>query len=316
MTLATVEPDTPPVVQPSRKRGFRTLAEQIGLLEEFAKNPQKRIRTGLTSLDLIIEGPAAGEVCTFLGRSYAGKSQVATNILANNPNLGIVFFSLEMPARMALTRLYSSYVGVTTDEMNRALNEGHLPRHIERVAEELKGHVIMDSGDMTLGDMSFQIEQYAEYMGQRPNAVIIDYLELVQGGTGEGSIHTEQIARGVKAWAKAEDVAVFLLHQTNRLEPQWEAPHADSARGAGYTEADFVIGLWQPSTNPKLSATEEAALDGEIRMNVIKNRPFGRLTSSQFPLHFRLDDSLRIVDLEARRAKREVFAEETERIAG
>ena len=47
----------------------------------------------------------------------------------------------------------------------------------------------------------------------------------------------------MKTWAKAENVAVFLLHQTNRVEKVWDPPTEDSARSAGYTEADVVIGI-------------------------------------------------------------------------
>ena len=98
-------------------------------------------------------------------------------------------------------------------------------------------------------------------------------------------------------------MAVFLLHQTNRSEPEWEPPTADSARGAGYTEADVVVGMWQPATDPKMKEAERAMLQGEIHMNVLKNRINGRTTGAK-AITLRMTDSLRLVDLSADATRR------------
>lgn len=277
-------------------RGFATLAEQLDDVREFSENPSQRIRTGMKSIDLLAEGPAAGEIFTFLGRSFSGKSMVATNIMANNPSLPLVFFSLEMPARQAITRLYSTYYRLDHQDVFQQMSQGTLPAMFEDLADDLERQVIIDKS-LSLADMSMFLRQYAEYYGDRPAAVIIDYLELIQGDDGDGNWRTEYTAKALKTWAKDEQVAVFLLHQTNRVEKVWDPPTEDSARSAGYTEADVVIGMWVPGRDPNLQGFEAQAMQGHVHFNVLKNRITGRVTYHDQPLRYKLDSDLRFVDL-------------------
>ncbi len=283
-------------------RGFATLKEQIEDVRNFAENPQQRVRTGMKSIDLITEGPAEGEVFTFLGRSFSGKSMVATNIMANNPNLSIVFFSLEMPARQAIMRLYSTVYRLDAQDVFKQVSAGSLPDMFDELADYLP-HQIIIADDLALGDMSMYLMQYEEYYGQRPAAVIIDYLELIKADEGEGNWRTEYIAKALKAWARKEAVAVFLLHQTNRIEKVWDPPSEDSARSAGYTEADVVVGMWVPGRDPNLQMFDAQALQGQVYFNVLKNRITGRVTDYAHPLRYKLDDDLRFVDLSELAAK-------------
>ena len=282
-------------------RGFSTLAEQLSDVREFSNNPHQRERTGLTSIDIISEGPAAGEIFTFLVRAFSGISMLATNIMANNAKLPLIFFSLEMPARQAISRLYATHEHIDHRAVFEQMSSGTLPDWFETLAEKIPQQVIV-ADDLTLGDMTAYIEQFEEYYGTRPSAVIIDYLELILADEGEGSWKTEYTAKALKRWSREVDVAVFLLHQTNRSEPVWEAPSQDSARSAGYTESDVVIGMWQPALDPKLEWTQQRAIEGQVHFNVLKNRITGRTTWQ--PLVYKLDDDLRLVALSEIAARR------------
>lgn len=284
-------------------RGFATLTDQIERLHDFAANPQQRVRPGIESLDILTEGPAAGEVYEFMGRSYSGKSIVATNIMASNPTLPMIFFSLEMPARQALTRLYATFENQDHHAVQDQLKNNSLSALIDSLPEKLPHQVIIDKAGQSLDDMSFYMDLYETYYERRPAAIVIDYLELIRSNDGEGHFRTEMVAKRLKDWSKSEQVAVFLLHQTNRLEHVWDPPTEDSARGAGYTEADVVIGMWQPALNPKLSITERETLDDEIHMNVLKNRINGRMTRGK-DIVLRLEPSLKLTDLSAEATRR------------
>src|SRR3990167_4303426 len=217
--------------------GLTLLKDQVSDLRVFSANPQQRIPWGIPSLDIITEGPAEGEVFTVLGRSFAGKSLVATNLMANNADKGLIFFSLEMPARQAVQRLFAIWASVDHRHVQQMTRRNSLPYTLEEMAEKLERQVIIDRGGLTLGDMTVYVEAYAAYFGARPLACIIDYLELIGGAksSGEGWQRTEAVAGALKDWAKEERMPVWVLHQTNRSEKQWDPPNADSARGAGFT---------------------------------------------------------------------------------
>lgn len=277
---------------------WKTMKDAVGDLRAFSANPQQRVRTGFDSIDYYIEGPAAGEVCTFIGRSYTGKSLVATQIMANHAGSGSIFFSLEMPRRQALARLFSQWADIPAERVRNMIAVNELDPRIDDMAKEMEKHVIIDQSGMKVADMIVAVEQYQEYFGEKPLFLQIDYLERIGGIKSEagGWAATEAAADQVKDLAKACDLPVFLYHQTNRSEPEHEPPTEKSARGGGYTEADFVIGMWAPGRDPKMQPWKREELQNIIRMNVLKNRHSGQQNQPWKPLEFERLKSLRLVD--------------------
>jgi replicative DNA helicase len=278
-------------------REFELLSEQVEGLKHFAANPKQRIRTGIDSLDKLTRGPAPGEVYTILGRSYAGKSLVAQNIMLANTDKGGVFFSLEMPSLMAVQRMFSMWSGLSSQEVQQAVQENRITPLWDSMAEELERHVIVDRAALSTWEMGRTLSEYEAEFGERPDFVIVDYLELVSGAknSGEGWLQTESQAQQIKDFAKSEKIAVFLLHQTNKTEPEWEPPTMGSARGGGYTESDFVVGMWRPYLDPKLSWLEAESIRTEISFTILKNRPFGAHNNND--IRCRLTGSLKIEEV-------------------
>lgn len=276
-------------------RGFRLISEQADGLRQFAANPRQRIPTGIAPLDGLIEGVAAGEVYYLIAASGVGKSMFATNIMFNQPDIDIMFFSLEMPEHQVLERLWTHVSGLPSPEVQRMVKTNSLPDSIKGQMQRWGRHVIVDRPALSLPQMSSYIGAYAEWFGKRPDVVIIDYLELIGGAkaAAEGWQRTEGNAGALKDWAKSTDIGVYVLHQLNRTVEAWEPPTQNSARGSGFTEADVVIGLYNPSSNPKLEPVEREMIKDERRLTVIKNRPFGRLTHGQ-PIKVYLDKALRM----------------------
>jgi replicative DNA helicase len=277
-------------------RGFSTIGEQIERLRTYSLNPLQRIRTGLDPIDLLIEGPAPGEVCVFLGRSYSGKSIIAQNIMWKNADLPLIFFSLEMHNFLAVQRLFSMWSGISNHEVHNATSNGHLPMMMDEMAAAFPKQIIIDRSALTAGDMWRCIEQYNAAMGEKPAAIIVDYMELIGGAktSGEGWLGTEKVAQEMKDMAKDAEIPVFLIHQCNKDQPAWKPPTMDSARGGGFTEADFVVGMWRPYLDPSLKEWERMEMENEINFTVLKNRPFGR--HNRRPIEMLLTDSLRLVD--------------------
>ena len=253
------------------------LYNQIKENFEFAENPTKRVGTGLPKLDEVIGGPMPGEVCMIIGRSAAGKSIVGQNIIVNNMTLPSIFFSMEMPYMQAILRMYSMWSGEDATIVQHEFDKGRLPVDLWDMAVAFPQHWIEDRTGLALETMSAVCSDFQRVNRVRPEFIVLDYLELLGGAkaSGDGYLATEKQATMLKDWAKIEDMRVFVLHQTNRQEPRYKPPTENSARNAGFTEADYVVGLWQPARNPELDYVTRLALRNTLRFNVLKNRAFG-----------------------------------------
>jgi replicative DNA helicase len=275
-------------------KGIRTLVDQVAGLRAYSSNPQQRVRTGFESIDILCEGPAPGEVFTILGRSYSGKSIVAQNIIVNNPQLGSIFFSLEMPYILAVQRMFAMWSDIPNYTVQEQVKGNTLTPMLESMAEEMVRHLIVDHSAVSTHDMMYYVNAYEDYFGAKPDFIVVDYLELVSGvkTSGEGWIATEAAAQQMKDLAKEAEIPVFLVHQTNKQEPEWEPPSRSSARGGGYTEADFMVGMWRPGLNPKMPYEQKVELGETILFDVLKNRVFGK--HNPHPLEYRITPSLRL----------------------
>lgn len=275
---------------------FSTIADQVKDLREFSSQTVKRIPWGIKTLDLLTYGPAAGEVYVILGRSETGKSALVLNVMANNTDKGMIFFSLEMPVRQALMRLYAIWSGTSHHLVFDHMMNDTLPEDMDEMAEEFKRHVLIDHSNLTVDEMSAYLQAYEGYFGERPKAVLIDYLEQVGGAkdSGDGGSRVTSLASQVKNWSKDEDMAVYLVHQSNMSRESWEMPLDSSARFGGYTEADVMVGLWQPARDPEMPTALKEQKDNELLLTVMKNRTVGR--KNPHPIKCILRSDLRIVD--------------------
>jgi hypothetical protein len=175
------------------------------------------------------------------------------------------------------------------------MESGKLPDDVWDLALVYPKHMIVDQPGITLDEMSEVVSGFEEQHKERPAFVVVDYLELLGGAkaSGEGYLATERQATMLKDWAKTENMRVFVVHQTNRMERQWMPPTEDSARNAGFTEADFVVGLWRPHKNPALPYYDMLAMSDLLYINILKNRPFFKETDK---IEMRLLESLRLED--------------------
>ncbi len=274
---------------------MKTLYQQIGDLFAFSDNPVKRVGTGFKVIDEMIRGPAPGEICMILGRSFSGKSILAQNIINHNKELPSIFFSLEMPYMQAIIRMYSMWSDTPSGDNQSQLDQGNVSAKLWDMVLDFPLHVIDDRGGQSLEDMSHRLEEYEGEMKVRPEFVVIDYLELLGGAkaSGEGFAAVESQATMLKDWAKEEEMRVFLLHQTNRNEKRWQPPNEDSARFGGFTEADFVLGMWRPHTDPELDYWDSIAIKHHLNLNLIKDRVFFNEKSL---IEMMITPTLRILD--------------------
>lgn len=268
--------------RPRRSFGW-TSNDGIRGLIKYASNPTKRIPTGIWHIDCMIGGGVGrGEVCVVIGKSGSGKSIVGQNILESNLDVPAVFFSYEMPGTMVLTRSIAMWSGRTHDAIFNMVESNSLDQDMLSDWEDAHtNHYFVTRTNLDLNAMSATLLEAEEQLGTRPALVVIDYMELVAAvGSGETIDNVTAVAQAIKGWAKEEEVACVILHQTNKSLRHGDAPDEDAARYGGFTEADIVIGVWRPHKwQPKnkgevtMQQTTIDHLKGYLGINLIKNRP-------------------------------------------
>lgn len=276
----------------------KSLERTVDALANYAMAPLKRIGTGLQLIDETIGGPAPGELGLIVGRSFTGKSIVAQNIIMNNPEVPSIFFSLEMPAVQVMIRMYSMWANVDARQVQMAIDRSMIPDNIYEITSAYPMHKIVDAPGISLERMTQGLNDFAQEYGTRPHLVVIDYLELIgrdrTQDTGQG---VENIVVGVKDWAKEQNVAVWAVHQANLSTKIWEPVTEDSARYAGYTQSDFLIGVWRPHRDPTVPESEQRWLQDKFALNVLKNRA---LFESIDKVLYTITPSLRLREKDAR----------------
>jgi len=270
--------------QPRPRRSFGwTAKDGVRGIMKYAANPTKRVETGIWPIDNLIGGGVGrGEVCVVIGKSGSGKSIVGQNILEHNLDIPSVFFSFEMPGTMAVTRSMAIYSGLSHDEVFNMVETNKLDNDLlKRWAVAHEKHYFVTRTGLDLQAMSQTLKEAEENVGERPALVVIDYMELVAAVSGAESIEAvTSVAQLLKGWAKEEEVACVVLHQTNKSLRHGDAPDEDSARYGGFTEADVVIGVWRPhkweprhKTETPLPQATKDYLKKFYGINLIKNRP-------------------------------------------
>lgn len=268
--------------RPKRSFGWTSNDGVKGLLR-YAQNPTKRIATGIWPIDSMLGGGVGrGEVCVILGKSGSGKSILGQNILESNLEIPAVFFSYEMPGTMVLTRSLAMWSNKSHNTVFNMVETNTLEDEMLSDWEDAhRKHYYITKTGLDLPAMSTAIKECQEQTGERPALVVIDYMELVAStGYGETIDNITSVAQALKGWAKEEDVACVILHQTNKTLRHGDAPDEDAARYGGYTEADIVIGIWRPHKwQPKtrsdvpLNDHQITYLRDYVGINLIKNRP-------------------------------------------
>lgn len=266
------------------------------------ENP-RIIKTGLPSLDKLIDGFEKGELITLGGYSGGGKTTLALNIAANVAKEGrkVLYFSLEMTKTEMHKRLVCSSTGfhnfaeLSPDEFNKLISASKSLEH----DLPLK---FLDDGDMT-------VEKIAAICGSQKDTalVIIDHLHILKSDKQFKDQYAllTYITRRVKMMAADLGVPVLLLSQMNRANAAREIkePTMSDLRGSGSIEQDsnLVIFVYTAENLLKFQEPKEgtkkhqdweedmARNKGKAQISVVKNR---RGRTGKFTVLFRKEESL------------------------
>jgi KaiC/GvpD/RAD55 family RecA-like ATPase len=198
--------------------------------------------TGIGSFDDQMRGISAGHLCLIVGYSHSGKTLVAHHIISNNHDKRIVYFTPDEPAPLMLTKLTCMASGISGDELERRVAAGDpsARQALQSTIEWYSGLAVFDRS-LTPRVMRAAYDEACDHWGADADVVIVDYMDLFQGGDG-----VMAKADYLKAFGTDRRVPMIVLHQTSRYAgSKGQQMRIDSGSYGGETHATFQIGVWR-----------------------------------------------------------------------
>ena len=256
---------------------FRPLTDHVAEAEAWASQAHPRIATGFPFFDARTDGGMTyGELLVFLARTSVGKTWWLLNVFAANKNTPTVFFSLEMHGRFVAVRLAAVATDTNTGDIQRNLRSGEGSPALAGLPDLFPKFTICDEPGLNLRQMSDVLHQAEDAWGERVRLVGIDYLELVGGVPGmERAAQVSDLARNLKNWARAHDVALVVLHQVPRGRDgnNGHLPLTlGSGRYGGEEAADYVLAGYRPHLDPELEQSQRELARREFYLQFLKTR--------------------------------------------
>ncbi len=240
--------------------------------------------TGYTKLDKLLSGLQPGTLNIVGARPAMGKSAFALGMavsVARRTNQPVLFFSLEMSATELTQRILSAEAQVDSDRMRtgrlqdadwtkitNAINRLEIPLYID------------DTALITVMQIRQKIRRINIADGP-PALVVIDYLQLMGGGTNENrQLEVAEISRGLKLLAREFNIPVVALSQLSRgiEQRQDKRPVLADLRESGALEqdADVVMFLYrEEAANPDASNNDKGL--AEVLVEKHRSGPTGRI---------------------------------------
>ncbi|MFN7556153.1 replicative DNA helicase [Microcystis sp.] len=230
-----------------------TLIETFNEIEKMQETTTlPGIETQFYDLDAMTSGLQPSDLVIIAGRPSMGKTSFALNIAYNiaQQNLPVAVFSLEMSKEQLAQRLLSNEAKI---ESNR-IRSGRLGQNdLEKVLGGLEKLLnlpiyIDDSANLSVIQMRSQVRRLqAEKKGQM-GLVLIDYLQLMEGGGDNRVQEISKITRSLKGLAREIHAPVIALSQLSRAVESRnnKRPMMSDLRESGCLAGDSLVELAEP----------------------------------------------------------------------
>lgn len=236
------------------------------------ENPNQAmgLPTGFRMLDGVLNGLQRTDLIILAGRPGMGKSSLGVTFAhyaAKRHGARVAIFSLEMSEAQLAMRLLSMETGLAGGHLKSGrLNEDE-QAVLMLAAQSLSELPIMidDTPGLSVADLRAKAHRLHAEHGL--DLIVVDYLQLMAGGTGRKGENREQeiayISRSLKALAKELNVPVIALCQLNRaVEGRADKrPLLADLRESGGIEndADVVLLLYRDDYYNKDSEQQNVA---------------------------------------------------------
>ncbi len=259
------------VLQKRNTRGFThikdVLVDTFNMLEKLYNSKGKftGVPTGFSDLDEYTSGFQKSDLILIAGRPSMGKTAFALNIAqyaAVHYKIPVAVFSLEMSKEQLVTRMLCSEVMIDSQRMRTGRLDDEDWKKIAISLGPLSEAPVYidDSAGITITEIRAKSRRLK--LEKNLGLVIIDYLQLMQGGGRSENRQQEisEITRSLKILAKEINVPVITLSQLSRA-PETRTEHRPvlsdlRESGAIEQDADIVMfiyrdELYNPDTDKK-----------------------------------------------------------------
>ena len=285
-------------------------ASQVGLVKDlgldYFENPKERLQwikdqagaisTGWKAIDhKLYGGLNRGEITIFAGGSGAGKSLFLQNFAVNwvLAGLNVVYVSLELSEQLISMRLDAMVSGFGTKEIMKNMEDVDL-----KVRMKAKGagklRVKQMPNGINANDLRVFLREYEIQSGEKVDALLVDYLDLMMPISGKVSaentfIKDKFVSEELRNLAAERNLLMVTASQLNRAAvEEIEFDHHHIAGGLSKIQtADNVVGIFTSN------AMREK---GRYQIQFMKTRSSSGV-GTKVDLKFN-PDTLRIEDLE------------------
>jgi replicative DNA helicase len=266
----------------------------IDTFQEIEDRSESKIPPGVPcgfyDLDAMTGGFQRSDLIIVAGRPSMGKTALAVQFAHKiaKKGLPVAVFSLEMSKGQLVQRLLAGEAKIESTRLrsgNIQQDEWEsLTEAISKLAE--LPIFIDDTSNPTVNEIKKKAQKLQAENGGKLGLILIDYLQLMDGGSDNRVQELSRITRGLKGMAKDLNVPVIVLSQLNRSVEQRtnKRPMMSDLRESGSTEqdADLIMMIYRDDYyNPNSSEAGVA----EIILTKHRNGPTGTvklLFDSQF----------------------------------
>ncbi|WP_017306887.1 replicative DNA helicase [Spirulina subsalsa] len=249
------------ITQKRPQQGLAPLSD--ALIETFSELSSLQEATslpgytcGFYDLDAMTSGFQRSDFIVVAGRPSMGKTSFALNIATNvakQHQLPVAVFSLEMSKEQLAQRVLAGEAGIESNRLRSGTISGTEMEAISRAIGELVDLPIYidDSATLSVMQMRSEVRRLQAEKGGKIGLVLVDYLQLMEGGGDNRVQEIAKITRSLKGLAREINAPVIALSQLSRsVESRTnKRPMMSDLRESGSIEqdADMVIMLYRDS---------------------------------------------------------------------
>jgi replicative DNA helicase len=239
--VGVVEESTAPSSIPREYKHYVPLTEAAHSFVRWAQSAEDRVYLGIEPIDNEMRGIAPGEMAMMLGYSHGGKTLVLLHALRNNRNKKVALFIPDEPKTLVLTKLTCMHHNIDARQLEQRVAEDDKTAIdlLRQTAEEDFPNLAVFDQPLVPSDMERAYNEVCDVWGDKPDLVVVDYLELVEAGE-----MVPEKAGFLKGFGRRHDVPLMVLHQTSRSSGA-EGRKLTMSSGAygGEQQATSIIGV-------------------------------------------------------------------------